>query len=115
MRRLSFAPHGARGYGQCLIEPYGGSTMSAKLTRLALFAGALFLLAGSADAASFNCAKAKTPDEKAICANPALSDLDTQMAALFGVRMKVPMLMGSRGAAGDEQVQWLQTRGSCGA
>ena len=89
--------------------------MSAKLTRLALFAGALFLLAGSADAASFNCAKAKTPDEKAICANPALSDLDTQMAALFGVRMKVPMLMGSRGTAGDEQVQWLQTRGSCGA
>ena len=75
----------------------------------------LLLAAGSAGAASFNCAKAKTPDEKAICANRSLSDLDTQMATLFGVRMKVPMLMGSRGAAQDEQSQWLQSRHGCGA
>ncbi len=79
------------------------------LPALLLFAG------GAASAASFNCAKAKTPDEKAICASSALSDLDTQMATLFGVRMKIPMLMGSRGAAQDEQSQWLQSRHACGA
>jgi len=76
---------------------------------------ALLLLAGTAHAASFNCAKAQTPDEKTICHNAKLSDLDTQMATLFGVRMKIPMLMGSRGAAQDEQSQWLQSRHACGA
>jgi len=76
---------------------------------------ALLLLAGAAHAASFDCSKAKTPDEKAICHNAGLSDLDTQMATLFGVRMKIPMLMGSRGAAGDEQIQWLQSRHACGS
>jgi uncharacterized protein len=75
---------------------------------------AVFALAGTAHAASFNCALAKTGDEKAVCHNPALSDLDTEMATLFGVRMKVPMLMGARGDAGDEQTQWLQSRHACG-
>lgn len=82
--------------------------------RLGLFAAA-FLAAGAAHAASFNCGKARTPDEKAICASRSLSELDVQMAALFGVRMKIPMLMGSRGAAQDEQHQFLIDRGSCGA
>ncbi len=86
-----------------------------RVVRLATFAGAVFLAASAAHAASFNCGKAKTPDEKAICANHSLGDLDVQMATLFGVRMKLPMLMGSRGAAGDEQIQWLQSRGQCGA
>jgi uncharacterized protein len=81
-----------------------------------LFMAALATLAlpGAAHAASFNCALAKTADEKAICHNATLSDLDTQMATLFGVRMKVPMLMGARGDAGDEQIQWLQSRRACG-
>ena len=85
------------------------------LARTALCTAALLAVVPSAYAASFNCAKATTPDEKAICHSPKLSDLDTQMATLFGVRMKVPMLMGARGDAGDEQVQWLQTRGQCGS
>ncbi|MEJ0097949.1 MAG: hypothetical protein WDM84_08530 [Bauldia sp.] len=89
--------------------------MRAHPVRLALLAIAFAGLAGSAHAASFNCAKAKTPDEKAVCRNPTLSDLDLQMATLFGVRMKVPMLMGSRGAAQDEQHQFLVTRSACGA
>jgi hypothetical protein len=49
--------------------------------------------------ASFNCIKARQPDEKAICASRILSDLDVQMATLYGVRMQIPMLMGERGAA----------------
>lgn len=70
--------------------------------------------AGTAGAASFDCSKAAAPDEIAICANPDLSNLDVQMATLYGVRMEIPMLMGARGAAQDEQVQWLSQRKSCG-
>ncbi len=43
--------------------------------RLALFLAALSI-AGPAAAASFDCTKAATPDERAICANPRLSALD---------------------------------------
>jgi uncharacterized protein len=68
----------------------------------------------AAQAASFNCAKAAKPGEIAICANPHLSDLDVQMAALYGVRMEIPMLMGARGAAQDEQRAFLAKRGACG-
>lgn len=80
----------------------------------ALVAAFFAVAGGSAHAASFNCTKAKTPDEKAICANRSLSELDVKMAALFGVRMKLPMLMGARGAAQDEQREFLINRGSCG-
>lgn len=45
---------------------------------------------------------------------PALSDLDTLMATLYGVRMRIPMLMGARGAARDEQRAFLTTRATCG-
>lgn len=80
-----------------------------------LAAGALVFARPGAEAASYDCAKAKTPDEIAICVNPALSDLDTQMATLYGVRMQIPMLMGARGAAQDEQRTFLAVRSSCGA
>ncbi len=45
----------------------------------------LLLLAGvrPAEAASFPCAKASTPTEKAICADPGLSRLDERMAAAY--------------------------------
>ena len=89
--------------------------MPAKHIITAAIAVAIIALSGGAEAASFNCAKAKTPDEKAICANRSLSELDVKMAALFGVRMKLPMLMGSRGAAQDEQREFLANRGTCGA
>ena len=56
-----------------------------------------------------------TSDEKAICSSSTLSDLDVQMATLYGVRMQIPMLMGARGAAQDEQRSWLMQRGACGA
>ena len=85
-----------------------------------MFTGAMalalaFSSAAPALAASFNCAKASTADEKAICSSPALSDLDVKMATLYGVRMQLPMLMGARGAAQDEQKAWLAQRGQCGA
>jgi len=45
----------------------------------------VFLLALSycARAASFDCSKAKTPQEKAICASPELSAADDRMAAQY--------------------------------
>ena len=67
-----------------------------------------------ATAASFNCANAAKPDELAICSNPGLGDLDVQMATLYGVRMEIPMMMGAKGAAQDEQRAFLQRRGGCG-
>ncbi len=91
--------------------------MRSRLNRHLFTATALCIaLAGAtpALAASFNCAQAKTADEKAICASPTLSDLDVKMATLYGVRMEIPMLMGARGAAQDEQRAWLAQRGTCG-
>lgn len=43
----------------------------------------LLFASGIAHAASFDCAKAKTPQEKAICASPSLSAADEQMAAAY--------------------------------
>jgi uncharacterized protein len=77
--------------------------------------GGMTILASPASAASFNCAKAATPDEIAICKTPSLSDLDVQMATLYGVRMQIPMLMGAKGAAQDEQRAFLQSRAACGS
>lgn len=73
------------------------------------------LTASAAGAASFDCSKAIKPDEIAVCKTPALSNLDTEMATLYGVRMEIPMLMGARGAAQDEQVAFLAARGACGS
>lgn len=49
------------------------------MLRALLFAAALFLLT-PAEAASFNCAKASTPDEHAVCDDPRLSELDSVLA-----------------------------------
>jgi uncharacterized protein len=87
--------------------------LAATAMRTFLVGGAL-AVGGAAHAASFDCTKAATPDEIAICANPTLSNLDTVMATLYGVRMEIPMLMGAKGVAQDEQRGWLATRGTCG-
>ena len=71
--------------------------------------------AAPSQAASFDCSKAKLPDEKAICADRGLSELDVEMATLYGVRMQIPMLMGAKGAAQDEQRAFLASRATCGA
>lgn len=66
-----------------------------------------------AAAASFDCRKARTADEKAICANRDLNDQDVRMDQLYGItRHLVPM--GGRGAIMDDQRDWLQARKRCG-
>lgn len=54
---------------------------------LAAATGALMCGHGKARAASFNCAKAASPTELAICSSPALSALDAQLGAAWAQRV----------------------------
>jgi uncharacterized protein len=82
---------------------------------IALLAALIFLLIArdSAPAASFDCGRARTPDEVAICGNRDLNDLDVRMATLLDVTTGL-VAMGQRGAIRDGQRDWLATRRQCG-
>ncbi|KAF1056767.1 MAG: Lipoprotein LprI [Pseudomonas delhiensis] len=67
-----------------------------------------------AAAASFDCSRAAHADEKAVCANRQLSDLDVQMATTYRLLSGL-LAMGMRGKLGDEQLAWLEQRRACGA
>lgn len=76
----------------------------------------LAALASSASAAPqyINCAAAKALDERTICRNTRLVQLDAEMATLYDlIRGFVPM--GTRGAIQDEQREWLVVRIACRA
>lgn len=63
-------------------------------------------------AASFNCDKAQTQTEYAICEHRNLNDADVKMATTYNIiRKLVPM--GTRGVIQDQQVKWLQLRNQC--
>ena len=81
---------------------------------LALTALLVGLLAPAAGAASFNCAKAKTLDEKTICAERSLNDQDVRMALMLDISRHF-VAMGRRGQLDDEQTDWLRGRKACGA
>lgn len=66
-----------------------------------------------AHAASFDCTKANTSDEKAICVDRVLNDKDVSMALLYNIDRRF-MGMGARGALMDEQADWLKRRHACG-
>lgn len=76
---------------------------------------AVAALASPAGAASFDCSKAKAPDEIAVCANPDLSALDSEMGGLWFAYSQIPFLMGMSGNRQDEAHAFLQTRSACGA
>ncbi|MEM7443365.1 MAG: hypothetical protein AAF414_08570 [Pseudomonadota bacterium] len=80
-------------------------------------AALIFVLssAGQTHAASFDCSQAKSPDEIAICNNPELSALDSEMGGLWYAYNLLPFLMGESGNRRDEAVAFLQTRGQCGS
>ena len=63
---------------------------------------------------SIQCAKARLPDEKAICRSVELQKQDVRMTTLFEVSGHL-MAMGSRGAMQDRQVEWLSDRHRCKA
>ena len=79
-----------------------------------LLLGACATLA-SASAASFDCRKARTSDERAVCADPALSERDTRMGALWYSYARMPFLMGASGARKDEAQAFRDARKACGA
>ncbi|MDR6954326.1 uncharacterized protein J2X65_003696 [Ancylobacter sp. 3268] len=68
-----------------------------------------------ANAASFDCGKAQTPDERAVCADPALSALDSEMGALWFSYSRFQLMMGANGARRDEARAFLASRAACGA
>ena len=68
-----------------------------------------------AAAASFDCGKAQTPDERAVCADPALSALDSEMGALWFSYSRFQLMMGANGARRDDARAFLAARAKCGA
>ena len=87
-------------------------------SRLLLRLGLLAALAGLpavTEAASFDCSKASAADEVAICGNPDLSALDSEMAGLWFGYKALPLLMGASGNRQDEADAFLKTRAACGA
>ena len=75
----------------------------------AVLAGALFCMA--AGAASFDCAKASSHLEKAICASPTLSKLDSELADAYGV---AALTHADAESLKSDQRAWLrETRNKC--
>jgi uncharacterized protein len=74
-----------------------------------------FLLCVLAHAASFDCTKAKTAQEKAICGTPALSAADDQMAAAYKAWLAAAPPDWAAGIR-ENQIVWLRFRdASCPA
>lgn len=67
-----------------------------------------------AQAASFDCAKARRPDERAICADKVLNDKDVRTAVIYEINRKT-MGMGAREALMDDQQAFLKVRADCRA
>lgn len=62
-------------------------------------------------AAGFDCAKAASPTEKAICATPALSQFDSELASAW----KASLVQSQNGSGLKRaQQQWLRLRNACG-
>ncbi|OYX73325.1 MAG: hypothetical protein B7Y95_09070 [Rhizobiales bacterium 32-66-11] len=81
---------------------------------LGLLALALAALPRPAGAASFDCAAAKAPDEKVICATRSLNDLDVKMATQYAIVTRL-VGMGQRGDLQDQQRAFLKQRAACGS
>jgi uncharacterized protein len=83
------------------------------LASLAL--GATAFTTRPADAASFDCKKSDlAADEKAICEDLSLNDLDVKMVTTFDLLAGL-MPMGNRDVLREDQLAWLKTRQACDA
>jgi uncharacterized protein len=67
------------------------------------------LLCTLAHAASIDCTKAKTPQEKAICSTPALGAADEQMAAAYSAWLAAAPPDWATGIR-ENQLAWLRSR-----
>ena len=85
-----------------------------KISTSILASGALLALAAtSAEAADFDCARAHTDTETAICSSPFLSHLDDRMARLYGWLLTA-LDDKARERLRDEQRLFLAFRDACG-
>ncbi|MFZ6759183.1 lysozyme inhibitor LprI family protein [Undibacterium sp. Ji50W] len=75
-----------------------------------LLVQASLAISSSALAASFDCAKARTPTEKAICAEPSLSSLDTEVGQAFKAAQALWPAGNWKDFLRAEQREWLKTR-----
>ncbi|MDR2875442.1 MAG: lysozyme inhibitor LprI family protein [Methylobacillus sp.] len=74
-----------------------------------LLVGAFLLIPTASLAASFDCGKAATHNEKRICALPRLSEMDTKLDALYK-----KLATGADAAAWNaDQQAWLKERNNC--
>lgn len=85
-----------------------------KIIRILTLGLALSAGFGPAQAQSFNCATNTAPDEKAICRDCGLGQLDVKLATMYEFLTRTSG-MGARGALQDEQRDWLAQRARCGA
>lgn len=90
------------------------ATMHQKTLFAALLGVAVLMIGEASHAASFDCDKAKAPDEKAVCANRTLNDLDVSMALLYKLDRRF-LPMGGRDALIGQQQTWLKKRSQCAA
>jgi uncharacterized protein len=70
------------------------------------------VFAANTHAASFDCAGASSPVEKAICADPYTSSLDEKLGVLW--RTTLPQVADPQALKADQRA-WLKNRSLCGA
>lgn len=87
-----------------------GRHMRSANLRSAMILAVLTISPMAAHAAGFDCAKAASPTEKAICADAGLSALDGQLAAAW---KKALAKGGDTAALKAEQLKWLEQRDRC--
>ncbi|WP_312273382.1 hypothetical protein [Pseudescherichia sp.] len=78
----------------------------------AVLSCALFI-SFTTSAASFDCTKARSADEKAICTNLMLNDKDVEMTTTYRLLCGL-FAMGTQGDMQDAQQAWLNHRRQCG-
>lgn len=76
-----------------------------------MIALAFLQLAATATAPSFDCAKARSEVEQAICADPALAELDREEARLYRIARAAPQ--ARRDDLRTRQREFLEQRDSC--
>lgn len=92
-----------------------GSLTSGRTMRRVLLCGAMLLVhAGTAWSASFDCAKAASGVEQAICADASLSELDTQLGDLYTDTLNT-LPANQLQALRADQRNWLAVRNACRA
>lgn len=97
-----------RGQAAANRTPAGAAHRVKRCCTLA--AGIIWLSASATFAASFDCTKAATRDEKLICSNQTLSVLDDELGRVYSRSMRdVPDPAELR----HSQVDWLEKRKAC--